>query len=68
MVPSMLNLLGACAYGMHIYSILAHVLYHFKLSIACVVQSNIVAAISLAIHLRLSPTDPFFLSFGCFST
>ena len=41
---------GMC---MWIYSKVAHVQYHFKSSIACVQQSNIVAVVPLAIPLRL---------------
>ena len=48
-----LNVLGACVSGMHIYSILAHGPYHFKLSIASVQQSNIVAIVPFAIPLKL---------------
>lgn len=48
-----LNGIGACAIGMYIYSVVAHVPYSFKRPIVCVQQSSIMALVSVAIPLKL---------------
>ena len=47
--PTCLNAIRACTNGMHIYLIVAHAPYHFKIPIPCVQQGNILSVAPVAI-------------------